>query len=120
MRWALAIRTFRRAQPCNIGRRPYPFLMTQGTPDRVIAPKGDAPAVACLFSVAPNLMQDEILMVAFVAAGYTDGEIAEELGERIGQVRWAVRNALAKLGARNRPHAVSRAVALGYLELRTR
>ena len=56
--------------------------------------------------------------MAHIAAGYTDHEIAVATHTSLGQVRWAVRSAIAKLGARNRPHAVSRAVALGYLEFR--
>jgi DNA-binding CsgD family transcriptional regulator len=93
--------------------------MTHGNPDRVITPKGDAPTVACRPFVGGSLFADEMVVLAYVAAGYTDEEIGEATDQTIGQVRWVARTVMARLGARNRPHAVSRAIALGYLELRT-
>jgi DNA-binding CsgD family transcriptional regulator len=93
--------------------------VTHGNPDRVIAPIGDAPSVACRPFVGGSIFQDEMVVIAHIAAGYTDEEIGELIDATIGQVRWTARSVMAKLGARNRPHAVSRAIALGYLELRT-
>lgn len=93
--------------------------MTHGTPDRVVTPSGDTPSIVCRPFLGGVLFDDEMLILARIAAGYTDEEIAELTDTSIGHVRWVARSVIAKLGARNRPHAVARAIALGYLELRS-
>jgi DNA-binding NarL/FixJ family response regulator len=93
--------------------------MTHGTPDRVVTPKGQAPGVVCRPFIGGVLFDDEMLVLAHIAAGYTDEEIAEISETTIGHVRWVVRNTISKLGARNRPHAVARAIALDYLQVRS-
>ena len=101
------------------GTLTYAQVMTHGTPDRVITPKGKAPTVECRPFLGGVLFDDEMVVLAQIAAGYTDEEIAEAAGASLGKVRWVIRSAISKLGARNRPHAVARAIALDYLELRS-
>jgi len=50
-----------------------------------------------------------------VAAGKTAKEIARALGISINTVKFHLRNTLLKLGARNMPAAVARALTLGCL-----
>jgi DNA-binding CsgD family transcriptional regulator len=61
------------------------------------------------------LSPSEIRVMAFVAAGLSDDEIANALDGSVGSVRYAIRQALTKLGARNRPQAVTRMAANGLL-----
>lgn len=93
---------------------------TDGIQDQVVSPKGQAPTVVCRPFLGGSLFEDEVVVLAQIAAGYSDQDIAEATKSSVGKVRWAARSVIAKLGARNRPHAVTRAVALGYLEVRSR
>jgi DNA-binding CsgD family transcriptional regulator len=65
-----------------------------------------------------GLSSTEMTVLAEVAQGRTDIQIAKELNLTVGQVRYSIRSACANLGARNRPHAVAKAIALGYLSIR--
>ena len=58
--------------------------------------------------------QKEIL--ALVAEGATDSEIAQRLCLTPGTVRWYVREILLRMGARCRAHAVALALRQGTLE----
>jgi DNA-binding CsgD family transcriptional regulator len=85
-------------------------------PDVVVGDQSP-PVLSCTRFIRKSPDQDEVLVLAHVAAGLTDGEIGQALGISIGKVRWASRSVIAKLGAANRPHAVTRAVAMGYLKV---
>lgn len=65
-----------------------------------------------------DLSGRELAVLAAVACGLSDNEIARELGISLSSTRYCVRMSLTKLGAVNRPHAVARAVALGFLTFR--
>lgn len=57
-------------------------------------------------------------MLTRVAAGMTDREIAGSLNASVGQVRYAVRDSIARLGARTRTEAVAIAISNGLIRLR--
>jgi DNA-binding CsgD family transcriptional regulator len=78
------------------------------------------PVLSCTRFVRRPPDAHEVLVLAHVAAGFTDGQIGQVLGISLGKVRWASRSVIAKLGAANRPHAVTRAVAMGYLRVTDR
>ena len=59
----------------------------------------------------------ELEVLTWVAGGYDLRRIADELTIASTTVRTHVRNALRKLGARNRPHAVAVAMRLGLIDL---
>jgi DNA-binding NarL/FixJ family response regulator len=59
--------------------------------------------------------QHRTSVLAYVAQGLTDEEIAKELSLSVGQVRYQVRGAIQWIGARNRANAVARAIAAGFL-----
>lgn len=59
----------------------------------------------------------EMEVLQYVAAGHTDRETARELGVSLSSVRNAVRTAIAHLSTRNRPEAIFKAVAAGYLTM---
>ena len=61
----------------------------------------------------PSAREREVL--ALLATGATDGEIADRLGLSPATVQTHVRNAKTKLGARNRTQAVALAVAQGLI-----
>jgi DNA-binding NarL/FixJ family response regulator len=56
----------------------------------------------------------ELEVLALVAAGMRNAEIAEELHVSVNTVEFHMRNLLGKLGARSRTEAVSRARTAGY------
>jgi DNA-binding CsgD family transcriptional regulator len=85
-------------------------------PDAVLADR-DPPVLSCVAHVRGRPDGTEALILAHFASGLTDEATAEALGISLGKVRWATRSVIAKLGALNRPHAVARAVLMGYLEL---
>ena len=68
-------------------------------------------------SFAPRLSATEQLVLALSASGLRDGEIADRLGRTEYQVKYAVRNAMTRLGAATRAHAVAIAISLGYIVL---
>lgn len=55
-------------------------------------------------------------ILRLVAEGQTDRELARLLGVSVDRVRYAVRSAVARLGARTRSEAVFRAVCSGQIE----
>ena len=61
----------------------------------------------------PSAREREVL--ALLATGATDGELADRLGLSPATVQTHVRNAKTKLGARNRTQAVALAVAQGLI-----
>lgn len=63
---------------------------------------------------APSAREREVL--ALLAAGATDNQIAARLGVSPATVQTHVRNAKAKLGARTRAQAVARAIALDLID----
>jgi DNA-binding CsgD family transcriptional regulator len=68
--------------------------------------------------VVPRLSAIEAQVLALCAQGLRDDEIADELGRTRHQIKYAIRNAMARLGATSRPHAVVTAIHLGFLVLR--
>jgi DNA-binding CsgD family transcriptional regulator len=50
-----------------------------------------------------------------VAAGMTDREVACSLDASVGQVRYAVRDSITRLGARTRTEAVAIAISHGLI-----
>lgn len=66
---------------------------------------------------AGTLSARELEVLTWVAGGYDQQEIAEELVISPTTVRTHVRNALRKLQARNRPHGVALAMHLGLVDL---
>jgi DNA-binding CsgD family transcriptional regulator len=63
------------------------------------------------------LSSRELEVLTRVAAGLDLRDIAEELTISPATVKTHVRNALVKLGARNRPHGVALAMHLGLIDL---
>jgi DNA-binding NarL/FixJ family response regulator len=59
----------------------------------------------------------EVEVLAFVAKGLANKDIAERLGTASGTVKMHVQNILAKLGAADRTHAVTIAIERGILHL---
>lgn len=66
---------------------------------------------------APRPTEIEIRVLAFSAGGLRDREIARELGRTEHQVKYAVRNAMTRLSALTRAHAVAIALSRGYIVL---
>lgn len=59
----------------------------------------------------------ELEVLARIAEGLSDAEIARHMGVTVGGVRYCVRNCLAKLGAVNRPHAVAIALSARMIQI---
>ncbi|HLJ12924.1 MAG TPA: response regulator transcription factor [Bryobacteraceae bacterium] len=59
----------------------------------------------------------EVEVLAFVAQGLANKEIADHLGTASGTVKMHIQNILAKLGAADRTHAVTIAIERGILHL---
>ena len=64
---------------------------------------------------AGHLSRREIEILALVAEGKTDREIALQLSLSAETVSWYVKAICARLGARSRAHAVALAMRLGVL-----
>jgi len=60
------------------------------------------------------------MILACVAHGDTDGEIAERLNYTKNTVKWTLKEIYLELGARNRAHAVALAIHRGLLRLEDR
>ena len=67
--------------------------------------------------LAGPLSPRELEVLTGVAAGYDLQQVADELTIARATVRTHLRNALRKLGARNRPHGVAVAMHLGLIDL---
>ncbi len=59
-----------------------------------------------------HLTGRELEILRLIAAGSTNGEIAERLVLELSTVKWHVKHLYSKLGARDRVHLVLRAQAL--------
>ncbi|MGH9667457.1 MAG: response regulator transcription factor, partial [Bryobacteraceae bacterium] len=59
----------------------------------------------------------EVEVLAFVAKGLANKEIADHLGTASGTVKMHIQNILGKLGAADRTHAVTIAIQRGILHL---
>lgn len=57
----------------------------------------------------------EVIVLNGLAAGHTEARIAEELAASLRSVQHLVASARAKLGARDRSHAVALAVTAGIV-----
>lgn len=64
---------------------------------------------------AVHLSRRESEILALVAEGRTDREIALRLSLSVETVSWYVKAVRARLGARSRAHAVALAIRLGVL-----
>lgn len=64
-----------------------------------------------------SLSATERRVLALSASGLRDAEIANELGRTEHQIKYAVRNAMTRLGAVTRAHAVALAISHGYISL---
>ena len=82
-------------------------------PEEEVAVADERPSTQPAESVTPR--EREVLALIAVGADF-DG-IAEELTISPATVKSHVRNAIAKLGARNRPHAIALALKLGLIDL---
>ena len=74
--------------------------------------RASGPAAPCS---ADLLTERETEVLALMAAGFNNGEIASALGPSEGTVKNHVSSILAKLGVRDRVRAVLRALELGYI-----
>ncbi|MFW6092881.1 MAG: LuxR C-terminal-related transcriptional regulator [Pseudomonadota bacterium] len=79
-------------------------LVHAGRPDETLEP------------CATPLSEREVECLTWVALGRTDGEIAELIHRSPTTARFHVENAMTKLGARNRAHAVAVACRLGLIQ----
>ena len=68
-----------------------------------------------LLEPQPALSQRELQMLKLVATGLRTDEIATDLHLTGHTVEFHCRNIISKLGARNRTHAVARAIILGLI-----
>lgn len=66
-----------------------------------------------------NLTKREHDILQLIASGMSSKEIARHLGISIGGVNFHILNAMKKLGASTRAHAVARAIYLGMLFLKS-
>ena len=73
------------------------------------------PQAAVAGDVAEPLTSRETEVLALMAAGLNNAEIATALGPSEGTIKNHVSNILAKLGVRDRVRAVLRALELGYI-----
>ena len=79
-------------------RRSNPLLTNTEAP--LAAPSGDDPRQA-------QLSERELEVVDLIANGFTNGEIGKRLFISEETVKSHLRNVLARLGAKNRAHAVA-------------
>jgi len=75
----------------------------------------ERPAAAPVLAVAAQLTVRETEILALMAGGLNNAEIAAALGPSEGTIKNHVSNILAKLGVRDRVRAVLRALELGYI-----
>jgi len=83
---------------------------------RMIHHLPDRPASVAL-PFGGTLGQQELAVLRLIAAGASNETIAGTLFLTVGTVKWYVHQILAKLGATNRAHAVTRAQELGVISL---
>ena len=75
----------------------------------------ERPVAAPSLAVAAQLTGRETEILALMAGGLNNAEIAAALGPSEGTIKNHVSNILAKLGVRDRVRAVLRALELGYI-----
>jgi DNA-binding NarL/FixJ family response regulator len=75
----------------------------------------ERPAAAPVLAVAAQLTVRETEILALMAGGLNNAEIAAALGPSEGTIKNHVSNILAKLGVRDRVRAVLRALELGHI-----
>lgn len=71
--------------------------------------------VRALRAVDPTPTQRQLDVLAEIAGGYSNAEIAARLGIEISTVKAHLKTLLPRLEARNRPHAVAQAFRRGLL-----
>jgi DNA-binding CsgD family transcriptional regulator len=92
--------------------------------DDVVEPPTEAQSGAWIRLVAPDDERQELTprehdVMALVAAGLQGGDIATQLFVSPETVKSHVQNAMSKLGARTRAHAVAIALSSGQIDLQT-
>jgi predicted ATPase/DNA-binding CsgD family transcriptional regulator len=83
---------------------------------RAAVPAGAVPAAAAGGSLVEPLSPRELEVLALLAAGHSNADIARELVVTVGTVKKHVHNLSGKLQAGSRTQAIARARALGLLE----
>ena len=118
--WAAAYGHARRAiemlqgQPAAALQRSMPISDASG----LLRPAFAAPLVEGEQSVALQLTPKEREVLQLLALNYSNKEIATALAIGDETVKWHLKKVYAKLDAGSRKHAVTRARALGLIELR--
>jgi len=79
--------------------------------ERVFQPGPSLPQVPTPDSAATTLTSQEAAVLRLVAGGYSNKEVARHLGLAVGTVKNHVSEILRKLDARDRTHAVLKALA---------
>lgn len=65
----------------------------------------------------PRLTRRQQKILGLLSNGYSNEEIANRLGIAVETVKSHVKHLFVRLGARNRPHAVTRGFQLGLLSI---
>ena len=81
-------------------------------------PRLEAHVAVPLVGPEPRLSAAETMVLAHSAAGLTDQEIAHAMERSLYQVKYSARNAMTRLGAQTRAHAVAIAVCWGLIDVR--
>lgn len=76
-----------------------------------VAPVAPPPVQPTAEALGPR----ELEVLAMVARGYMNSQIADELGLTVGTVKWYMQQIFAKLGARRRAEAIHRARQVGLI-----
>jgi DNA-binding CsgD family transcriptional regulator len=66
----------------------------------------------------PGITDDDMVLLALIAAGYTDYATARLYGDTQGRTKHALRRLYRKLHAQNREHAIAVAYRMGILNYR--
>ncbi len=82
---------------------------------RLVATHNEARGRPRNATVAPTLTRREVQCLRWAAAGKTDGEIAIILDLSVSTVRFHLRNAAERLGAKGRAQSIQLAAGLGYV-----
>jgi DNA-binding CsgD family transcriptional regulator len=84
---------------------PMPESLTESIAEPVVIPE------------ARHLTSLELRVLTCIAAGMTDREVATFLDASVHQVRYAVRDAIARLASHSRTEAVAVAITHGLIDL---
>lgn len=82
---------------------------------RLVATHNEARGRPRNATVAPTLTRREVQCLRWAAAGKTDSEIAIILDVSVSTVRFHLRNAAERLGAKGRAQSIQLAAGLGYV-----